>query len=194
MNISIIGTGYVGLVSGACFAKFGHNVRCVDNDTEKIKKINNSTSPIYEQGLDDLLTNFKKNIIATTDLKTSIEKTEITFICVGTPSKEDGDIDLSTVKEVAIQIGENLKNKKKWHLVVVKSTVTPGTTINEILPILEKYSGKKAGKNFGLAMNPEFLREGTAIKDFLEPDRIIYGYYDEKTKNIMDALYKDLLR
>jgi len=191
MNISIIGTGYVGLVSAACFAKLGNNVICLDIDEEKVKKINNSIPPIYEKNLEKILRENKNRIKATTDYKNTIEKTEITFICVGTPSNKDGSIDLSYVKKVSEQIGKYLKNKKKYHVVVVKSTVLPGTTQNIVLPIIEKNSGKKAGKDFGLGMNPEFLREGVAINDFLNPDRVVNGSYDEKTKKILKEIYKD---
>jgi len=148
MKISIIGTGYVGLVSGSCFAKFGNEVICVDIDKEKIEKINNSISPIYEDGLEDLLIKYKYNIKATDDYNYAINNTEITFICVGTPSENDGGIDLSYVKEASIKIAEILKNKNDRHLIVVKSTVLPGTTKDIILPLLEKHSGKKVGKDF----------------------------------------------
>jgi UDPglucose 6-dehydrogenase len=190
MEISIIGTGYVGLVSGACFAKFGNNVICVDIDKEKIEKINNSISTIYEDGLEDLLLKYKENIKATDDYNYAINNTEITFICVGTPSESDGGIDLSYVKEVTIKIAEILKEKNDWHIVVVKSTVLPGTTRDIVLPLLEKHSGKKVGKDFGLAMNPEFLREGIAVNDFLRPDRIVIGTYSDKSKEILRELYK----
>lgn len=190
MNISIIGTGYVGLVTGACFAKLKNHVICVDIDKEKIKKINQSIPPIYEEGLGDILKQNKDNIKATDDYDYAINNSEITFICVGTPSKENGENDLIYVKKAAEEIGKKLKNKKSWHLVVVKSTVLPGTTENTVKPILERHSGKKTGKDFGLAMNPEFLREGIAVTDFLNPNRIIIGVYDKKTKNKMLELYK----
>ncbi|HHH80271.1 MAG TPA: UDP-glucose/GDP-mannose dehydrogenase family protein, partial [Thermoplasmatales archaeon] len=191
MNISIIGTGYVGLVTGACFAKLGNNVICVDIDEKKIEKINKGLSPIYEEGLEELLVENKNRIHATKDYKYAIQNTDVTFICVGTPSKEDGSIDLKFVKKAAEEIGKQLKNKDKWHLVVMKSTVLPGTTRDVVLPLLEQYSGKKAGKDFGLTMNPEFLREGVAVKDFLEPDRIVIGYYDDKSRKVLKELYKD---
>ena len=191
MNISIIGTGYVGLVSGTCFATFGHHVICVDVDTSKIEQLKNYTSPIYEKGLDELLSQNKKNITATQDYRHAVKNSTITFICVGTPSEEDGTMDLSYVKEAARHIAEIVKEKKDWHLIVVKSTVLPGTTRDILLPILEKHSGKKAGKDFGLAMNPEFLREGIAVHDFLHPDRIVIGTYDEKSKKTLNTLYKD---
>ncbi len=190
MNISIIGIGYVGLVTGACFAKLGNRVICVDINRKKVDNINNAISPIYEEDLDELLTTHKKNITATTDYTHAINKSDVTFICVGTPSKSDGELDLSFVKDASIEIGKNLKEKNEWHLIVVKSTVLPGTTIDVVLPLLEKYSNKKVGKDFGLAMNPEFLREGVAVKDFLQPDRIVIGCYDEKSKDVLKKLYK----
>jgi UDPglucose 6-dehydrogenase len=191
MNISIIGTGYVGLVSSVCFAKLGNNVICVDIDKKKIDKINKGISPIYEKDLDKLLLNHKENIKATDDYSSSIINSDVTFICVGTPSKKDGSIDLTFIKEVTIEIAKILKNKDDYHLVVIKSTVLPGTTRDIVLPLLEKNSKKKAGKDFGLAMNPEFLREGIAINDFLKPDRIVIGTYDEKGKKLLREIYKN---
>ncbi len=190
MNLSVIGTGYVGLVTGACFAKLGHQVTCVDIDKEKIRKINNGVSPIFEEGLDSLLLTYKDNISATTDYSTALQKSDITFLCVGTPSLKNGNIDLTFIKESTKQIAAVLKNKNSYHLVVVKSTVLPGTTHNIILPLLEQYSDKKVGTDIGLAMNPEFLKEGVAIQDFLRPDRIVIGSYDERSKTTLRELYK----
>jgi len=191
MNISVIGTGYVGLVTGVCFAKFKNKVICVDIDKDKIDKINNGIPPIYEEGLKELLIENKGSIEATNDIKSAIINSEITFICVGTPSKKTGEIDLTYVLEVAKTIAEIIKEKDGWQLVVVKSTVLPGTTKDTILPIIEKYSQKKAGIDFGLAMNPEFLREGIAVYDFLNPDRIVIGTYDKKSNELLKKLYKD---
>jgi UDPglucose 6-dehydrogenase len=191
MNLSVIGTGYVGLVTGACFAKLGHHVTCVDIDQEKIRKINNGVSPIYEEGLDSLLLTYKDKIAATTDYSSALQKSDITFLCVGTPSLKNGNIDLTFIKESTKQIAAVLKNKNSYHLVVVKSTVLPGTTHGVVLPLLEQYSGKKVGTDIGLAMNPEFLKEGVAIKDFLEPDRIVIGSYDEKSKTTLRELYQN---
>jgi UDPglucose 6-dehydrogenase len=190
MNLSVIGTGYVGLVTGACFAKLGHQVTCVDIDKEKIRKINNGVSPIFEEGLDSLLLTYKDKISATTDYSTALQKSDITFLCVGTPSLKNGNIDLTFVKESTKQIATVLKNKNSYHLVVVKSTVLPGTTHNIILPLLEQYSNKKVGTDIGLAMNPEFLKEGVAVQDFLRPDRIVIGSNDEKSKTTLHELYK----
>ena len=191
MRISIIGAGYVGLVTGACFAKLGNDVIILDIDKEKLEKVRKGISPIYEEGLDELLKNYRHRIEVTQDYNYAIKESEITFICVGTPSKEDGSIDLSYVKDAARSIGIALREKKEWHLVVVKSTVLPGATTDIVLPIVEKFSGKKAGKDFGIAMNPEFLREGKAVKDFLEPDRIVIGCHDERSKEVLRELYKD---
>jgi len=191
MNISIIGAGYVGLVSSACFAKLGNTAICVDVDKKKVQLINDGVSPIYEEELDNILTKYKNSIRATTDYEDAINNSDVTFICVGTPSESDGGIDLSFVKDAAIAIAEQLKKKDRWHLVVVKSTVLPGTTKDVVLPLLEKHSGKKIGTDFGLAMNPEFLKEGVAVKDFLEPDRIVIGFYDEKSRNMLRDLYKE---
>ena len=189
MNISIIGIGYVGLVTGVCFAKLGNDVICVDVDQEKIEMINRGVSPIYEEGLEQLLVENKGRIEGTRDYEYAIQNTDVTFICVGTPSKDNGSIDLKFVKEAAEEIGKQLRSKDRWHLVVVKSTVLPGTTGGVVLPLLERHSGKKAGVDFGVAMNPEFLREGVAVRDFLEPDRIVIGYYDDKSREVLRRLY-----
>jgi len=191
MEISIIGTGYVGLVSGACFAKCGNNIIFVDIDKDKIEKINSGISPIYEDDLEEILLKYKDNITVTDNYDFAINNTDITFICVGTPSRKDGSIDLSFIKESTIEIARVLKQKDNYHLIVVKSTVLPGTTKDIVLPLLEKYSRKKSGRDFGLAMNPEFLREGIAVNDFLEPDRVVIGSNDEKSRDILRKLYKD---
>lgn len=191
MNLSVIGTGYVGLVTGACFAKLGHHVTCVDIDEEKIQKINDGIAPIFEEGLDSLLLTYKDKITATTDYSTALQKSDITFLCVGTPSLKNGNIDLSFVKESTKQIATVLKNKNNYHLVVVKSTVLPGTTQGVILPLLEQYSNKKVGTDIGLTMNPEFLKEGVAVQDFLQPDRIVIGAHDERSRITLRVLYKD---
>jgi UDPglucose 6-dehydrogenase len=177
-------------VSGACFAKLGNNVTCVDIDEKKIEEIKSGISPIYEEELDRILSKYKNKIKATTDYRSAINNSDITFICVGTPSKEDGSIDLTFIKEVTVEIAKVLGEKDNYHLIVVKSTVLPGTTRDVVLPLLEKHSKKKAGKDFGLAMNPEFLREGIAVDDFLNPNRIIIGSYDEESKKFLKTLYK----
>lgn len=192
MDISIIGTGYVGLVTGTCFAELGHNVICVDVDEERVKKINKSIPPIYEEGLEELLKkNVKANRLrATKNLAEAVKKTDISFICVGTPSGLLDYIDLKYVEEVCKKIGKALRNKD-YHLIVVKSTVVPGTTEHSVIPLLEKYSKKNAGTDFGVVMNPEFLREGQAIEDFMHPDRIVIGGIDDRSNRILLELYKD---
>lgn len=189
MKVSVIGTGYVGLVSGVCLAERGHQVVCVDVDQRKIDKINQAMPPIYEQGLEELLKkNIHVNLQATTELHKSVLETDLSLIAVGTPF--DGKrIDLRYIQEVSRQIGKALKDKPTYHLVVVKSTVVPGTTDEVVLPILEEASGKKAGVDFGVGMNPEFLREGEAIQDFMYPDRIVLGGMDEKSTSVLEQLY-----
>lgn len=189
MKISIIGTGYVGLVSGVCLSEKGHDIICVDIDADKVEKINAGQAPIYEDGLSELLQrNIGKRLTATTDLAAAIAETTLTMIAVGTPF--DGSaIDLRFIEEVSRAIGAALKDKNDFHAVVVKSTVVPGTTDDVVLPILERESGKQIGKDIGLSMNPEFLREGVAISDFMQPDRIVYGGTDEQTLAALDELY-----
>ena len=189
MRVSIIGTGYVGLVTGACLADKGHDILCVDIDGQKVDKINNGIPPIYEKDLEDLLLRtIKKNLLATTDLHRSVLDSEITLVAVGTPF-ERKEIDLTYVKEVSRQIGIALKDKLGYHVVVVKSTVVPGTTDEVVLPLLEENSGKKAGRDFGVGMNPEFLTEGQAIADFMHPDRIVLGANDERAMQMLGELY-----
>ncbi len=190
MNISVIGTGYVGLVSGVCLSEKGHRVTCVDNDKVKVDLINNKISPIHEKGLDKLLNkNFGNNLNATTNLYESVINSDVSLIAVGTPF--DGElINLNYIREVSKEIGLALKDKKTYHVVIVKSTVIPGTTDDVVIPILEKYSGKKIQVDFGVGMNPEFLREGVAVEDFMNPDRIVLGGTDIKTHEIMEEIYK----
>ena len=189
MIISIIGSGYVGLITGMGFVKLGNEVIFVDVDDKKIEMINNAQPPIYEKGLEELMIAFKGKYHATKDYRRAILSSNVTFIAVGTPSKEDGSIDLKYVEAASKAIGEALKDKKEYHVVVIKSTVLPGTTENIVRPIIEKHSRKRAFKDFGLAMNPEFLREGIALRDFLNPDRIVIGVQDERTKEVLKELY-----
>lgn len=187
MNICIIGAGYVGMVTGACFAEKGHQITFIELEEGKVEKINNAIPPIHEEGLDELLKRNIKRIKATTEYA-SLENADLIFICVGTPSMDDGSIDLSYVKITAEKIGERIG--EKWNTIVVKSTVTPGTTEGIVLPIIEKISGKKAGKDFGVAMNPEFLREGKAVGDFMHPDRIVIGIMEKKSEKMLRKIYE----
>ncbi len=189
MKLSVIGTGYVGLVSGVCLAHLGHEVQCVDIDAAKVDRINGGECPIHEDGLPELMNGvLGTRFSATTDLGEAVQNSEMTLIAVGTPFGEER-IDLGQIESAARAIGEQLATKDSYHVVAVKSTVVPGTTETVVLPILEEASGKKAGADFGVGMNPEFLREGVAVPDFLNPDRIVVGGIDERTVDVMSQLY-----
>ncbi len=189
MRVSIIGAGYVGIVTGACLAEKGHSVVCVEVDASKVERIRRGEPPIHEDGLAELLrrhtgTTFR----ATTSLEEAVNDTDITLIAVGTPF--DGKaIDLAFVLGAARQIGAVLAKKSKRHVVVVKSTVVPGTTDGPVREALEAASGKRAGEGFGLGTNPEFLTEGTAVADFMHPDRIVIGGIDASTLDALAQLY-----
>lgn len=192
MKISVIGTGYVGTVSAACFAELGHEVICVDVDQSKIDQLNAGVAPIYEEGLSELLKRHAgKRLSATHDYNFAVENSYASFICVGTPSNSEGNIDLSIVKAASASIGESLRKKKDYHVIVVKSTVVPETTKKVVLPVIKKSSGKSLG-DFGIAMNPEFLREGKAVYDFMHPDKIVVGSMDKKSGDIVASLYNGI--
>ncbi|MDO8873738.1 MAG: UDP-glucose/GDP-mannose dehydrogenase family protein [Methanoregula sp.] len=192
MKISIIGTGYVGAVTGACLAELGHDIIFVGRDTKKLDLIQSGKSPIYEPGLDQLLEKNITRISTTVDLPDAIQKTALTFICVGTPSNDDGSIDLDQVRAVSHMIGKSLASADVYHTIIVKSTVLPGTSETLVIPILEKESGKKAFVDFGVASNPEFLKEGTAVVDFFHSDRVVIGTNDVKSRTVLEELYKPL--
>ena len=189
MKLCMIGTGYVGLVSGVCFSDLGNDVICVDRDLSKIKNLKNGIIPIYEPGLDELVTkNYKNNRLKfSTNLKDSILKSDIIFICVGTPTKKNGNnADLSQVYNVAKEISKSIK---KFKIVITKSTV-PVTTGDEIEKIISKKVSKKL---FSVVSNPEFLREGDAIRDFTYPDRVVMGTNNKKANKILKNLYSPLI-
>jgi len=191
MKISIIGSGYVGLIQGVGFAKLNHNVFLVDVDKEKVEKINKKQPPIYEKGLKELLKKLvPKKLKATTNLEEAFFKTDISFICVGTPSKKSGASNLNYLISVFKSLGKLLR-KKEYHIFVIKSTVLPGTS-EKMIKLLEKISKKKFPKDFGFAMCPEFLREGSALYDFFNPDRIIIGSSDKKSLKIVKNLFKKI--
>ena len=193
MKVSIIGSGYVGSVSAACFAELGHEVICIDIDEEKVRQINAGIPPIWEEGLGELMEKHaEKDLIATSDYDYAVQNTDVSFICVGTPSDEDGSIDLGIVKAASASLGKAIGKKDHYHTVVVKSTVVPETTEKVVLPIIEEYSGKQAGKDFGIAMNPEFLREGKAVYDFMHPDKIVVGAIDQRSGFAVSELYREL--
>jgi len=191
MKIATIGAGYVGLVTGACFANMGHNAICVDIVDGKVDKINKGISPIYEKELDEIIKrNVGKNLTATTDIERAAKDSEIIFICVGTPSRGDGRINLKYIKKAVKDLGGILK-KLDYKLIVVKSSVVPGTTENILIPTIEENSDKQAGRDFGICVNPEFLREGLAVEDTLNPDRIVIGEFDKRSGDILYELYKN---
>lgn len=194
MRISIFGLGYVGAVCAACLSTRGHQVIGVDVSERKVAAINSGKSPIVEPGLDDLLSAGLESgmLSGTTDMDNALSATDLSMICVGTPSKINGDLDLSYIKEVCRQIGAALAKKSNWHTIVVRSTVLPGTVKNTVIPILEKHSGKKAGIDFGVAMNPEFLRESTAIHDYNAPPMTVIGEYDSLSGDLLSEIYSDL--
>jgi UDPglucose 6-dehydrogenase len=190
MRVSVIGAGYVGLVTGVGLADRGHHVTCVDSDVDKIAGIRSGVSPFFEPGLDVLLERtLGSRLEATTDLERAVLETDLSLIAVGTPSLPDGRVDLGVVKAVSLQLGAILREKPAYHVVVVKSTVVPGTTEEVVLPLLEEASGRRAGRDFGVGMNPEFLTEGEAVEDFLLPDRIVLGAIDGRTMCVLEELY-----
>ena len=193
-NISVVGMGYVGLCTAIAFTAKGYPVIAVDKDSEKISSINKGVPPFHEPDLRQLLQEATKkgSLKSVLDAEQAITNTDVTFITVGTPSNPDGSVNLGQIEDAAKEIGEALTKKDAYHLVVVKSTVVPGTTENVVKPILEKHSGKTCGINFGLCMNPEFLREGSAVSDALHPDRIVIGEYDKKSGDTLQKLYSDL--
>ncbi len=192
MNIAIVGTGYVGLVSGTCFSEMGVNVTCVDVNQEKINKLKQGIIPIYEPGLEDMV---HKNVKAgrlhfTTDLVSVLDNVEIVFSAVGTPPDEDGSADLKYVLEVARTIGQNMH---KYLVVVTKSTVPVGTANKVKAAIQEELNKRGVDIKFNVASNPEFLKEGAAIQDFMSPDRVVVGVDSERAKEIMSRLYKPFM-
>ncbi|PIQ90659.1 MAG: UDP-glucose 6-dehydrogenase [Candidatus Omnitrophica bacterium CG11_big_fil_rev_8_21_14_0_20_41_12] len=190
MNISIIGSGYVGLVSGACFAELGNNVICADNDVKKISELKKGVIPIYEPGLEELICNNlkKKRLKFTSSIKDAVKASEVIFIAVGTPSLENGEADLTGIENVARTIAQNMNG---YRLIVEKSTV-PVETCSWVKKTIAAYIKKKY--KFDVVSNPEFLREGSAINDFTHPDRIVVGVESAKARQIMTSLYQPLNR
>jgi UDPglucose 6-dehydrogenase len=190
MRVSVIGTGYVGLVSGACLAAKSHRVVCVDVDRDKVDAVNAGKCPIHEEGLPAIIARHAgSTLTATTDLAAAVHETDLTLVAAPTPF--DGErIDLSYVREIAGRVGEALARKHAYHVVVVKSTVVPGTTDEVVGPAVAAAAGKVPGRDFGLGMNPEFLSEGAAVADFMQPDRIVAGGIDERTRDAIAALYE----
>jgi GDP-mannose 6-dehydrogenase len=191
MKISVFGIGYVGAVASACLAKSGHDVIAVDPFEVKVSFINQGKSPIVEEGLDALIKEAVENkkLRATQDYEDAVMNSEMSLICVGTPSEEDGSLDYKYIHAICREIGTALKKKDDYHIVVVRSTVVPGTLMKVVKPALEEASGKKAGVDFGLGNNPEFLRESTAVEDYFHPTQIVVGALDEKTAEKIMSIY-----
>lgn len=194
MKISIFGLGYVGVVCAGCLSHRGHDIIGLDVSQTKIDLINQGKSPIVEPGLGELLEEGVRSgrLIGSTDVHEAVLNTELSMICVGTPSKRNGDLDLSFMETVCRQIGEVLRDKRTRHTIVIRSTVLPGTVHNVVIPALEETSGLKAGEDFGVAVNPEFLRESTAIQDYDYPAMTVIGEYDEASGELLESLYRDL--
>ena len=191
MRISIFGLGYVGAVSAACFAKEGHEVIGVDVSQTKVDIINSGNSPIIEEGINELIGQMvaEKRLRATADVNEAIAESDVSLVCVGTPSNDNGSLKLDYVKRVSQQIGESISEKNARHIVVMRSTMLSGTIESLVKPTLEVYSGKKAGKDFDVCINPEFLREGTSIKDFYAPPFTLIGADSEDAAEILKRLY-----
>jgi len=194
VKISVFGLGYVGAVSAGCLAHDGHEVVGVDPVQLKVDFINQGQTPIIEPQIGELIAENAKlgRLCATTDPVSAIQETELSFVCVGTPSQLNGNLDLSHIRRICEQIGAALKVKSAQHTVVIRSTILPGTMRNVVIPILEEFSGKKAGTDFGLCNNPEFLREGSAVKDFFGPPKTVIGELNRCSGELLAALYTKL--
>lgn len=194
MNISVFGLGYVGCVSAVCLARMGHNIIGADVNIEKVKMLNSGMSPVVEPGLEEEIKLRIKNgnLCATLDASFAVSNSELSFVCVGTPSNSNGSINLTYVKRVCEEIGAALSKKPKYHVVAIRSTVLPGVIEDKLIPVIEQTSNKKNTKGFSLCMNPEFLREGTAIEDFFNPPKIVIGTMDKRSGDILESSYKNI--
>ncbi len=190
MRVCIVGAGYVGLVTGLGLADIGHHVTCVDRDQARVDLINSGEPPFYEEGIaEQLRTHGGERLRAISSVAHGVLDADLTMLAVGTPF--DGEqISLRQIEQASRDVGAALAEKDAYHVVVVKSTVVPGITESVVVPILEEVSNKRAGRDFGVGMNPEFLREGNAVADFMKPDRIVLGAIDQRTQDVMAELYK----
>lgn len=194
MKISVFGLGYVGSVSAACLAKDGHQVIGVDVQKDKVDAINSGRSLVSEPGLAEMVAELSQQgrLRATTCSREAVHSSDMSLICVGTPSNDNGSLKLNYVEAVAREIGAALKDHSSYHVVCVRSTVLPGTTEDFVAPLLEEASGKVRGRDFGLCMNPEFLREGVAIADYREPSQIVMGEYDQRSGQTAMGMYEGI--
>jgi GDP-mannose 6-dehydrogenase len=194
LRISVFGLGYVGAVSAGCLAHAGHEVVGVDPVSTKVDLINRGQSPIVEKDVAEIIAAMVRahRLRATSDPIQAIRETELSFVCVGTPSQPNGNLDLRYIRRICEQIGEGLKSKGEHHTVVIRSTILPGTMRKIVIPTLEEFSGKKAAADFGVCNNPEFLREGSAVKDFRCPPMTVIGEIDEASGNALASLYQHI--
>src|SRR6266498_108399 len=194
MKLSVFGLGYVGCVSAACFAKEGHEVLGVDVNPTKVEITNRGDSPIVEAGMSELTREMVGTgwLRATSDTATAIENSELSLVCVGTPSNANGSLDLTYIRRVCEEIGSTLRSKDARHVIVIRSTMLPGTIEGVVVPTLEQHSGKQVGKDFGVCINPEFLREGTSLKDFYAPPFTLIGADDEESSGTLRKLYSGI--
>ena len=194
MRISVFGLGYVGTVSAACLARDGHTVCGVDVHQVKVDLINSGKSAIVEAGIDEIINSLSKSgrLYATSDPAKAVQHSEISLICVGTPSNSNGSLNIDNLRRVCVQIGRALRNKADYHNVVVRSTVLPGTLETIVICELEEHSGKKPGVDFSVSLNPEFLREGSALKDYYSPPFILIGAQDRTTADAVRRLYNNI--
>lgn len=194
MKISIFGLGYVGTVSAGCLASEGHEVIGVDPVPAKVDLVSRGQSPIIEKDIGEIISGAAKAgwLRATHNFVEAVRETDLSFVCVGTPSQPNGNLDLRYIRRICEQIGEALKSKETRHTVVIRSTILPGTMRSIIIPVLEEFSGKKAGADFGVSNNPEFLREGSAVKDFRSPPKTVIGELDKQTGDLLASLYTHL--
>jgi GDP-mannose 6-dehydrogenase len=194
LKISIFGLGYVGTVSAGCFANDGHEVIAVDPIQTKVSLINSGQSPIIEADIGEIIASTVKagRLRATVDQVLAVNESEASIVCVGTPSQVNGNLDLKYIRRICEQIGQALKQKSARHVVVIRSTILPGTMSKIVIPTLEEFSGKKAGKDFGVCHNPEFLREGSAVKDFNAPPKTVIGEFDHESGDKLVELYRKL--
>jgi GDP-mannose 6-dehydrogenase len=194
VHISIFGLGYVGVVTAACLTRSGHRVVGVDTNETKVGLIGDGTAPIVEPGVGELLVEARRRglLHATTDAAEAVAASELSIVCVGTPSRQNGSLDTDFLERVCEDIGAALRGRDGFHVVVVRSTVLPGTLNSLVIPTLERASGRRIGEGLGVAFNPEFLREGTAVYDFENPPKTVIGATDERTAALVESLYEGL--
>lgn len=192
MKLSVFGLGHVGVVTAACFAEMGHHVIGVDKNAEKVYSMNDGDSPIVEPGIDDLVKKMvsSNHLVATTERQEAVQYSDATFVCVNTPENQNGSINLDNLIRVCKSIAIAMARKEKYHLVVIRTSVLPRTMDEVVIPVLEVFSGKRIGIDFGVCMNPDFLRKGSAVDDFYHPPKTVIGQYDNQSGDVLASLYQ----